>query len=311
MIRVGMIGTGAFARRHLQVLSSEPGIEVVGHVSARPERAEAAAKEWGGGAYAGVAELVRGASPDAVWISIPPSEHGAIEAALIEARVPFFVEKPIAVNIDTAESIAGKLERTPVIAAVGYHWRAMDTIPEVRTTVERHPVRLVQGAWLDTLPPSRWWHKRATGGGQIIEQATHPIDLARSLLGEARVFGMTEGDARSEEIDVARATAALVQFDNGAPAVFTATNVLDGPAAVYLQLVCDGVLITIQRHQVTYDTGRTKRDVPVRNDPIVDENRAFLAAVRLRDQSKVFCTYPDALGSQRLCCAIAAAGANR
>lgn len=306
-----MIGTGAFARRHLQVLSSEPDVQIVGHVSARPDRAKAAAKEWGGQAYANAADLVDGARPDAVWISIPSSAHGAIEETLVDAGVPFFVEKPIAVDIGTAESIARKLARTPVIAAVGYHWRAMDTVPEVRSVLARHPVRLVQGAWLDTLPSSRWWHRRATGGGQIIEQATHPIDLARSLVGEAKILGMTEGDARSEEIDVAMATAALLRFDNGAPAVFTATNVLEGPAAVYLQLACDGLLITILRHQVTYDTGREKRDVPVRNDPIVDENRAFLAAVRAGDQSKVFCTYPDALESHRLCCAIAAAGANR
>lgn len=301
-----MIGTGDFARRHLQVLSRESEVEIVGHVSGRPERAQGAAKQWGGRAYADAMDLVRRGSPDAVWISITPSAHGAIETALIDAGVPFFVEKPIAVDLATAESIAAQLERKSVITAVGYHWRAMDTIPEVRSVLAQHPVRLVQGAWLDTLPPSRWWHRRATGGGQIIEQATHPIDLARSLAGEATVVGMTEGDARSEEIDVARATAALVRFENGAPGVFTATNVLDGPAAVYLQITCDGVLITILRHYVTYDTGKAKRDTPVRNDPIVDENRAFLAAVRSHDQSKVFCAYPDALKSHRLCCSIAA-----
>ncbi len=301
-----MIGTGDFARRHLQVLSRESEVEIVGHVSGRPERAQGAAKQWGGRAYADAMDLVRGGSPDAVWISITPSAHGAIETALIDAGVPFFVEKPIAVDLTTAESIAAQLERKPVITAVGYHWRAMDTIPEVRSVLAQHPVRLVQGAWLDTLPPSRWWHRRATGSGQIIEQATHPIDLARSLAGEAKVVGTTESDARSEEIDVARATAALVRFENGAPGVFTATNVLDGPAAVYLQITCDGVLITILRHYVTYDTGKAKRDTPVRNDPIVDENRAFLAAVRSHDQSKVFCTYPDALKSHRLCCSIAA-----
>jgi len=302
-----MIGTGDFARRHLQVLSREPEIEIVGHVSSRPERAEAAAKEWGGRAYADARDLVRAASPDAVWISISPAAHGGIESALIGGGVPFFVEKPVAVDLATAEAIAAQLERRPVIAAVGYHWRAMDTIPEVRSVISRHPVRLVEGAWLDTLPPTRWWHKRATGGGQIIEQATHPIDLARSLVGGAEVLGMTESGARSEEVDVAMATAALLRFQNGVPGVFTATNVLEGPAAVYLRLVCDGVLITILRDQVTYDTGRTKRDVPVRNDPIGDENRVFLAAVRSGDQSKVFCTYPEALESHRLCCSIAAA----
>ncbi|HET6781253.1 MAG TPA: Gfo/Idh/MocA family oxidoreductase [bacterium] len=302
-----MIGTGDFARRHLQVLSRESEVEIVGHVSALRERAEAQAKDWGGHAYGSAQDLVRGASPDAVWISVAPSAHGAIESALIDGGVPFFVEKPVAVDLATAESIAVKLERRRVIAAVGYHWRAMDTIPEVRSVISSRSVRLVEGTWLDTLPPCRWWHKRDTGGGQIIEQATHPIDLARSLVGGAEVLGMTESGARSDEIDVAMATAALLRFGNGAPGVFTAANVLEGPAAVYLRLVCDGMLITIQRNQVTYETGRRARDVLVRNDPIVDEGRAFLQAVRSRDQSKVFCTYPEALESHRLCCAIAAA----
>lgn len=120
MIRVGMIGAGNFAAVHLRALAQEPDVEIVGHVSASGERAQANARTFGGRAFAGVDSLLKEARPDAVWISILPGAHGAIEHALIRRNIPFFVEKPLAADQKTPEDVARALDASPVIAAAGY-----------------------------------------------------------------------------------------------------------------------------------------------------------------------------------------------
>lgn len=304
-MKIAMIGTGGIARRHAQVIGNEPEVEIVGHVSPTTAHAVAAAQRWGGRPYTHHRDLLQHEEPDAVWVCVPPNAHGALEHDLIAAGIPFFVEKPLATDRSTAEDIAAAVERSGVIVGVGYHWRALDTLAEVQRTLAQNPPRMVFGAWHDATPPPRWWHKQNESGGQIVEQATHLIDLARHLVGEANVIAGSAGHhtrAAYPDLDVATHNAALVRFGNGATGVFTATCLLAGPAAIHVQVVCDGLLITITQHSVIYDGGRQRREVRTGNDPFVAENRAFLDAVRRNDSKLIFSTYADALHTHRLCC---------
>lgn len=304
-MKIAMIGTGGIARRHLGVLSNEPEIDMVGHVSPTPAHAAAAAKHWGGRAYPNYQDLLQHESPDAVWICVPPNVHGALEQDLIAAGIPFFVEKPLAVDLHTAEQIADAVEHRGVIAAVGYHWRALDTLADVRQTLQDNPPHMVLGAWHDGTPPPRWWHTQSESGGQMVEQATHLVDLARHLVGEADVITGSAGHhprAAYPDLDVATHSAALVRFRSGATGVFTATCLLAGAAAVHVQLVCDGLAITITQSSVTYDRGRERREVRTGNDPFVAEDRAFLDAVRRNDPAVLLSSYADALRTHQLCC---------
>jgi predicted dehydrogenase len=304
-MKVALIGTGGIARRHAQVLGNESEVEIVGHVSPTAAHAAAAAQRWGGRPYTHHRDLLQHEELDAVWVCVPPNAHGAPEHDLLAAGIPFFVEKPLAADRHTAEQIADAVARSTTIVGVGYHWRALDTLDEVRRTLTKNPPHMVLGAWHDATPPPRWWHNQNESGGQIVEQATHLVDLSRLLVGEAVVLGGSAGyhkRAAYPELDVATHSAALVRFGNGATGVFTATCLLAGPAAIHVQLVCNDLLLTITQHSVTYDGGRQRREVRTGNDPFVAENRAFLDAVRHNNPQLIFSTYADALHTHRLCC---------
>jgi predicted dehydrogenase len=304
-MNVAMIGTGGIAAKHLSVLAAEPNIAIVGHMSPTAEHAAAAARRWGGRPYTSHAELLQRERPDAVWICVPPLAHGTLERDLIDQHIPFFVEKPLSADRLTAEQIAASISNSGLIVGVGYHWRAMDTIPYVQETIATNPPRMVIGAWHDATPPPLWWRVQALSGGQMVEQATHLFDLARLLVGEARVIGATASrQERSAypDMDVADVSAALIQYERGAAGVFSATCLLGGAAAIHVQLVCEGLLITITQAGVTYDTGSERRELRARHDPFVAENRAFLEAVSRNDPMLLFSSYADALLTHRLCC---------
>ena len=302
-MNVAMIGSGGIAHRHLQVLSREKSIEVVGHVARTARSGEAAAQTWGGRAYESCDELLEHEQVDAAWITVPPNAHGAIEECLVQYGVPFFVEKPLSADRATGERIAGMLEHHNVIAGVGYHWRALDFLPEVRDALSRHPARMVIAAWHDRTPPPRWWHHQKESGGQMVEQATHLFDLARHLVGEASVVATSTvpySSSQFEGVDVPGASAALLRYDSGAIGSFTATCILSRPSGIYLQFICDGLAITVTQSGAVFDTQFEQREVRVRADPFSVEDRAFLEAVRTGDASHLLCNYEDALGTHHL-----------
>ena len=138
----------------------------------------------------------------------------------------------------------------------------------------------------------------------MVEQATHLFDLARYLVGEATILAATaDHHPRPDfpDLDVADVSTALLHFDTGAKGVFTATCLLEGPAEVYVKFICDGLLITVTREGMVYNTGEERREVKLGESPTLRENRAFLEAVRRRDASLLYSSYEDALLTHRLC----------
>lgn len=304
-MRVAVLGTGGVATRHLGVLSTLDDVEVVAHLSNLPGRAEAQATRWGGRAYLDLPELLEREQPRAVWLCLTPDRHGPPEETLIERGVPFFVEKPLGHSLPTAERIAGRLAERPVVTAVGYKLRALDTLPRLRDLLAERPARLVLAAWHDVTPSPAWWRDPRRSGGQVVEQATHLVDLARVLVGEGEVLSSAFGAPRSDT-GLAQASAALLRF-GGVPTVLTATCVLEAKHAVHLQIVCDGRVLTQTEQALRVETARDCTEQPVHADPFLLEDQAFLRAVATADPRQVLCDYAEALRTHRLCCQMQAA----
>lgn len=303
-MKAAMIGTGGMAQRHLRALASIAEIEIAAHASPTPGHAAAAAAQWGGRAYTDYETLLANEPVDAVWIAVPPDQHGALERALIDRNIPFLVEKPLAADLRTAEEIAARLQQTPLVAAVGYHWRAMDVVPTVQRFLAQRTPQLIIAAWHGTTPAPPWWHSREQSGGQLLEQATHLFDFARYLAGEATVLASATNYLPRNafpDLTVDTGSAVLLCFDNGAVGTVTATCLLQGPSHVYLRFICEELVITVERDGVTFDDGRERRHIRASADPVLAENRAFLQAIEHDNPALLYSSYADALKSHRLC----------
>src|SRR4051812_24052038 len=97
-VRIGFIGAGGIAHRHLGNLLSFGDVQVMAFADPVLQRAQTAAQRAGDRAYAGFPEMLDREKLDALYICTPPFAHGAPELAAIERHLPFFVEKPIAVD---------------------------------------------------------------------------------------------------------------------------------------------------------------------------------------------------------------------
>lgn len=317
-LRAAMIGGGWITDIHLDALSRVAGVEPVAVMARTEATAQRSAGRWGLTPYTDVDALLDQERPDVAWVAVPTAAHGPIEHALLDRGVPFLVEKPLALDADVPLAISERIEEDGIVVAAGYNWRAIDLLAEVRELLAERPAKMVNGRWIAGTPPAVWWQQESQSGGQVVEQTTHLIDLARHLVGDAEVVsGLGSRTPREEypDADFVDTTAALLQFEGGAIGTFTSTALLSRPYVIELELFCEGLAISIEvggrwpspvwSITVADEGGRTRREANA--DPYEHQDAVFLDAVRSGDPSAVLCTYQDALRSHLLALEVASA----
>lgn len=299
-IRVGIVGAGNVAARHAEVLSGFPDVTIAGIADTDPHRAEALAAEHGCRAFGGHTDLLDAGGLDAVYICVPPFAHGNPEHDILSCNIPIFVEKPLSLDLETAESIADEIDRRGLPSAVGHHWRYLEILDQARDLLAGRPVRLALGHWLDKVPPVGWWLKKDMSGGQIVEQAVHVLDLARVLVGEVTmVHAVPAENTVDGEID--RATAAVLRFDSGAAGLLATTSLLEQKHRAGLEVHAEGITLELSETELVVDGRRRVQDTG-QAKTLVD--RAFIDAVRGRE-ADVRVPYREALRTHRLALALA------
>jgi predicted dehydrogenase len=302
-MRVSVLGAGGIATAHLGVLTRLDGIELAGVAARSEQRAAVLARRFDIRAYGDWRALLDRERPDAVIVCVPPTAHGPLELELIERRIPFFVEKPLAIDWQPAAEIEERVRAAGLMTAVGYHWRYQASVERAREALADRPALLCQGYWLTRTPAPTWWSRQAESGGQMIEQTTHMFDLARYLLGEPE--SVYAAAARVDRLgypdqDIEQVSAALVRFRGGPVATFASTCVLAASHRVGLHLYAEGLAIEIGAASVVIDDGVSRIEARGDGNAMVREDRAFLDAVRTGDPSGIRSPYKDALETHRL-----------
>ncbi|MEV5894640.1 Gfo/Idh/MocA family protein [Nonomuraea fuscirosea] len=306
MTRVGIVGAGNVAARHADVLSGFPDVTIAGIADTDPHRAEALASKHGSPAYGGHADLLSAGGLDAVYVCVPPFAHGSPEHDVLSCNLPLFVEKPLSLDLQTAERIAIEIERRSLPSAVGHHWRYLDIVEQARDLLSGRPVRLALGHWLDKVPPVGWWLKREMSGGQIVEQAVHVLDLARLLVGEVEmVHAVPAGDSVDGEVD--RATSAVMRFTGGASGLLATSCLLTRKHRVGLEVCAEGIALELSETRLLVDGERAIEDDGWAKTRV---DREFINAVQGRP-ADVRVPYGEALRTHRVALALARSATER
>jgi predicted dehydrogenase len=207
-LRLGVVGCGAIASLvHLRSARSFPDVRVVGladPLSAALEGAAALAPE--AALFGSVDELLAESAPDAVVVATPSGTHSEIASAVLDAGVHLYLEKPIATDLDAAESLARRAADAGVIAAVGFNRRFHPVVQQAQWLIGAG--RLAQIVEVETMfsepiglsSMPAWKTTRRSGGGSPLDLASHHVDTIRLLLG--RELEATGGELRSVRSDL-------------------------------------------------------------------------------------------------------------
>lgn len=283
-----VLGCGSIGRRHIGNLRAL-GCRVTAF-DPDPARATWARRNLGCETAAS-AELGLEKNPDAVWVCTPPHLHadGAIPA--LRLGIPCFIEKPLAHDAASAKSIiAAARGRTRI--AVGYQLRAHPALRWTkkaaasgrfgRLLILRAHVGLYLPDWRPWQDYRRSYTARRSMGGGILLDASHELDLARWIAGEASAVFCSAKKTSRLKIDVEDVAALQLDFRSGAV------------GEVHLDMVSRaarrGLELTFENGTILWDwisgelrvyTARSKRWTTKRfffdfNRLYIDEARAFL-----------------------------------
>jgi myo-inositol 2-dehydrogenase/D-chiro-inositol 1-dehydrogenase len=319
-LRLAVIGAGFIVPVHLRAFDRIGRTTLVGVASRTLDGASSIARAFGGRPFDDPERLLDAVRPDVVLVATPPYRTPTMCDLVVARRLPLLVEKPLAAaDPSTLADVGEAIDRSGLVVAVGYHLRGLEGLPELVERLRVDPPVLLVGRWLDRTVPGDWWGFAARSGGQIVEQATHLLDLARVLGGEGEVVGAASAHglvavAGAPSADVATATAAVVRFDRGAVGTFAATRVLR-TSRIGLEVAAPGLLASVRRTaeagpggwEIALDEGDGERVLSRGRDPYEVQDEAFLRAVETASPGAVLCTYRDALGTDALARAVVAA----
>ena len=303
-VRVVLVGAGAVGARHARTLAGFDDVEIVGVHDPDVVVATALADGLGVPALGSLDELL-GRRPEAVWLCVPPFAHGDLEATLVRAGLPFFVEKPLAADLAVAEEVARAVAAAGLPTATGYHWRHLDTVARAADVLAGRPPRLVAVNWQDKVPPPAWWRTAALSGGQVVEQATHVLDLARLLAGEVVEVQAAGAPSSTPDRDVDDATTAVLRFASGAVGTLAATCMPAVKGRAGIDFAADGVLVELTETSLRMSTGDGLEETEPTVDARTAVDRAFVDVLRGAPAPPGLVDHAEALRTHRLACAVA------
>ena len=270
-LRIGFVGVGGIAQRHLGNAAKRDDIEILGHADIILSRAEAAAAKVGGRAYSNCVDLYEKESPDAVVICTPPYAHGDIEEEAARRGIHFFVEKPCAVNLVLAKRVKDAIDTYGVLAQVGYMYRFCEGVLKAKELLSNRRIAMVQQHfYMPGMPAKDWWAKLEMSGGQLTEQATHMLDLGRFLAGDvvavagrtARVHDWTPepGAAIPDTgltgaypgVTIPDTTALTLEYAGGALGTLSCSMVPGTAWNNGFHIVAEGLMVTISGGNVSW-----------------------------------------------------------
>jgi len=321
-LRLGIIGCGGICAAHLKGLAAMSDLEIVGmadpqkpHMDARVAELKAINPDASPQTFADGVEMIAATGPDVVYIMIPPYAHGPMERACIERKIPFFTEKPMALDMGFVREIAAEVEKAGLLTCVGYMNRYRKGVQKARELFKKDPAALAFGDWIGGSPNPKptdtgggsWWTVMSKSGGQAVEQCTHTFDLVRFICGEAvEVFAhaATGFNVGLYNYDVHDASLVNIKLKNGGIANLVSACMANAGGG--------GVTLNIFGHDTTamfsgwehnvkiLQVGKEPEEIKGEGDIFVIEDTAFLNAVRKRDGSGIQCQYSDGLKSLEL-----------
>jgi predicted dehydrogenase len=237
---------------------------------------------------------------DAAFVCTPPFARGPVELAAAQAGVPVFLEKPIGLSAAQCLPALHALRGRGTLTSVGYMNRYRGSVAKAQEVLQGETILGFEGHWVGAAYRVPWWADEGLSGGQLNEQCTHLMDLARYLAGE-----IAEVDAFAQSApDGGAGTAAVatvIRFRSGALG-----TILCGSLAKEKQIGCR---VFTPRGQLVLDGWDFRwvpsvfgdgSDLDPAEDVFVAECKAFLDAVRTGDPAGIRCDLAEAMKTQRV-----------
>lgn len=247
-LRFGLVGAGRIADAYAQALEGMAGIRVAGIADVRPEAARALAGRLGCRSFGSHEEMSAACPLDAVLVCAPPATHMEISRHFLRRRVHVLCEKPLSIDLRSARLMAYEARQSGAILSLASKFRHVEDVVRARHLMESGAIGeivLAENAFTSQVDMSARWNSdpAVSGGGVLIDNGAHSVDLMRLFLGPLVDVQIVEGP-RSQGLAVEETVRLFVRNVDGALGSIELSWSLGKEADSYLTLYgTEGVII--------------------------------------------------------------------
>jgi predicted dehydrogenase len=272
-LKVGIVGAGGIAAVYAKLWGKVPGTKLVGIVDPNLARAQAMAKPYRVPAFTSLRDLGRATGADVVCVCTPSGTHSAVAQEAIRAGMDVFVEKPIDIEVSKALGLLKTARRAKAKLAVSSQKRWAKASTQVRQWVKSGKLGKIflfraVAPWYRS---QRYYDKgrrgtfRADGGGALIIQAIHMVDLALYLTGKKAVSASAASGTFTHRIEVEDTLVGHLRMADGSLGQVLASTSVHPGFAERVELYGEKGTVIWEGGRVVYSDFRKK--------PLPDEGR--------------------------------------
>jgi UDP-N-acetyl-2-amino-2-deoxyglucuronate dehydrogenase len=232
----GIIGTGTIGAFHARAIETLDDARFIGAYDSNPESLANFSKDFPGKPYADLQALVDDPDISIVTICTPSALHVEPALAAIEAGKNVIIEKPLDVTLARCDAIIDAADKKGVVAACVFQNRFIRGAEVLKQAVDDDRFgRIVLGdAYIKWFRSQDYYDGRSArgtleldGGGALITQAIHAIDLLQWYMGPVESVFAYADTLGHERLDFEDVSVAVLRFASGA------MGVIEGSTAVY------------------------------------------------------------------------------
>lgn len=236
-----VVGAGLIGPRHAQHILENPDCELHAVIDPSP-KTKNLAKSLGTDHFDNVDEYFRHLDqnllpyPKGALVCTPNHTHATIAAKFASKGVHLLIEKPVSTSLQEARALQKHIEAENVNVLVGHHRRFNPFIVAARDNISKvGRVIAIQGTWALKKPnsyfeASPWRTDIETGGGPILINLVHDLDLLQYLFGPIeRVFAEPLSKQREEYTNVDEGACLTLRFKNGIVGTFLCSDNVTSP----------------------------------------------------------------------------------
>ena len=308
-LKVGVIGCGRISVMHLVSIGALENAELICVCDNKKERADEAAEKYGVKAYYDYEEMLAKESLDAVHICLPHYLHSKVAIAAFEKGVHVLTEKPMDVDLQSAERAVAKAKEQGVLYGVISQCRYNNSAQLVKKAVESGKLGKVISArstltWTrpdEYYQESDWkgtWDKE--GGGVVIDQAIHSIDLVNWIVNsEVESVSCSMANRGHKIVDVEDSAEGLITYKNGVKYGFYCMNNYGVDEPIEIKLYCEKGKVTFGYDDayIEYNDGSKEEAHQDENTQEYEGGKDYWGFQHIRQISQF---YKACLGEERL-----------
>lgn len=274
--RAAIVGWGDVAVIHHEAVTAIDGVDLVGIVDTDADRREQATATTGVPAFATIDELVDATSPDVVHVTTPHDQHISPTLEALGRGVHVIQEKPLAASVEDGQRLvdwaaepAGGSDPKPKIG-ICFQNRYNVSSQELRRLLDTGALGEIKGAyasvvWTRTADYYRTkpWRgsKERSGGGLLINQAIHTLDLVQWFMGDVvDIAGHVATNKFGDIIEVEDTAEMLLTHESGLSTAFYATLTAPQHRPVEFELDCENAYVSLRNGlTVSWKDGRVEQ----------------------------------------------------